>query len=86
MKDQKRLERYQRWKAVFDTPHGVSVLAELQKMCGQDQTSVVQSVVDGMIDPFYTLLREGRRSLWLDIQANLTEPPEIPEGQNEGED
>ncbi|MBE3145301.1 MAG: hypothetical protein IMZ61_15490 [Planctomycetes bacterium] len=80
MKDPKRLERYQRWKAVFDTTQGVSVLAELWKMCGQDQTSVVQSIVDGKVDPYYTLLKEGRRSIWIDIQANLTEPPEIPEG------
>ena len=85
MKDPKRLERYQRWKAVFGTHEGESVLEDLRKMTGQDETSAIQSITDGRIDPYYTLLREGRRSIWLDINKCLTEPPDLPEEDNEGE-
>ena len=83
MKDPIRLERFQRWTRLFSDRPGESVLAELKKMCGQDRTSLVQSVVDGKVDPFYTAFMEGRRSVWIDIQANLTEPPDIPEGADE---
>ena len=81
MKDPKRLERFQRWRAVFDEPAGRSVLDDLRKMCGQDFSSVALSQADGKVDPFYTMLREGRRSVWLDIEACLKEPPELPEGE-----
>jgi hypothetical protein len=86
MKDPKKLERYQRWRAVFGTQQGASVLTELKKMCGQNSSSAVQSVADGKIDPFYTLLKEGRRSVWLDIQNCMTEPKDMPKGENEGTD
>jgi hypothetical protein len=87
MKDPKRLERYQRWKAVFDTNEGQSVMSELRRMAGQDQINLVVSIVDGKADPFLTVYREGRRSMWIDIQLCLTEPPELPEGGvDEGED
>ena len=79
MKDPKRLERYQRWKAVFGSHEGESVLEDLRKMTGQDDTSLIQSIVDGKVDPFYTVFREGRRSIWLDIDKCLTEPPDLPE-------
>lgn len=84
MKDPKRLERYQRWFAVFGTQQGASVLSELKKMCGQNSSSAIMSN-DGRVDPFYTILKEGRRSIWLDIQKCLTEPPDITEGENEEE-
>jgi hypothetical protein len=83
MKDPIRLERFQRWTRLFSDRPGESVLTELKKMCGQDNTSAVQSVVDGKIDPYYTMLKEGRRSVWIDIEAILKEPPEIPEEVNE---
>lgn len=86
MKDPKRLERYQRWFAVFGTSQGQSVLADLRKMTGQDSTSLVQSVVTGQVDPYYTIFNEGRRSVFIDIQKNLTEPPDLPEGVDEGTD
>ena len=86
MKDPKRLERYQRWKAVFGSPEGASVLKDLRKMAGQDSQSLVQSIVDGKIDPFFTIFNEGRRSVWLDIDKCLTEPPDLPkEDVDEGE-
>ncbi|MFH1230566.1 MAG: hypothetical protein V1709_03625, partial [Planctomycetota bacterium] len=84
MKDPKRLERYQRWFSVFNTIQGQSILFDLKKMTGQDSTSLVQSIVDGKIDPYYTIFKEGRRSIYIDILATLTEPPEIPEGVDEG--
>ncbi len=84
MKDPKRLERYQRWKAVLDTTlEQLLVQGELERLCGQDSTSLVQSVVDGKVDPYYTIYREGRRSVWLDIKRYLTEPPDMPEGEDE---
>jgi len=86
MKDPIRLERCQRWTAVFNEKQGQSVLNDLKKMTGQDSTSIVQSVVDGKIDPFYTIFKEGRRSIWIDIQNALAEPPEIPEGEDAGTD
>ena len=86
MRDPKRLERYQLWINNFRGPSGQKVLEELKKMAGQDSTSLVQSVVDGKVDPYYTMYREGRRSVWLDIERNLMEPPDLPEGEDEGED
>ena len=83
MKDPRRLERFQRWMAVFEGTAGQSVLADLRKMCGQDSTSVAQSMIDGKLDPYYTVLKEGRRSIWLDIQAALTDPPELPEEEDD---
>jgi hypothetical protein len=85
MKDPKRLEKYQRWFEVFKTKEGQSVLYDLKKMAGQDFTTLVQSVTDGKVDPYYTVFNEGRRSFWLDIQHCLSEPPELPE-QKEGEE
>lgn len=86
MKDPKKLERYQRWKAVFGEPAGQSVLADLKKMAGQDSVSLVQSNVDGKIDPYGTMYREGRRSIWLDISEYLKEPPDIPEEGDDGDE
>lgn len=81
MKDPKRLERFQRWRAVFDTPAGKSVLDDLRKMCGQDAPTATLGARDGMIDPYCTLLKEGRRTVFLDIESCLREPPELPEGE-----
>lgn len=77
MKDPIRLERYQRWFAVFGTQQGKSVLEDLRKMTGQDKNSLC--LIQGNVDEFLTIFHEGRRSVWLDIQACLTEPPEIDE-------
>ena len=87
MKDPIRLERYQRWRAVFSTTEGESVLADLRKMTGQDSSTAMFSMVEDMLDPYRTILNEGRRTVWLDIQKCLTEPPDMPEGEvDEGED
>lgn len=83
-KDPVRLERYQRWQAVFGTKQGQSVLEDLRKMTGQDDSTAYLSE-SGRIDPYYTTLNEGRRTIWLDIQKALAEPPELPE-QTEGEE
>jgi len=79
MKDPKRLERYQLWVNNFTSESGQKVLGELKRMTGQDSTSLTQSIVDGKVDPYYTIYQEGRRSVWLDIERNLTEPPDMPE-------
>lgn len=82
MKDQKRFDRFQRWHATLkNTQAGQSVLADLEKMCGANKTSLVQSVVDGKVDPYYTAFMEGRRSIWIDILSVLTDPPDIPEDE-----
>jgi len=59
MKDQKRLERYQRWKSIFGSLEGESVLSDLRKMTGQDSQSLVLSSVDGKVDGFFTIFKEG---------------------------
>ena len=79
MKDPKRLERYQRWKSIFGSLEGESVLSDLRKMTGQDSQSLVLSSVDGKVDGFFTIFKEGRRSVWIDIDKCLTEPPDLPE-------
>jgi len=82
MKDQKRFDRFQRWHVTLkNTQAGQSVLADLEKMCGANKTSLVQSVVDGKVDPYYTAFMEGRRSIWIDILNVLTDPPDIPEDE-----
>lgn len=86
MKDPVRLERYQRWRAVFETQQGKSVLTDLRKMAGQDKHSLTLSVTDGKVDPYFTIFNEGRRSMWLDIDKCLTEPPEMPEEKDEDTD
>lgn len=78
MKDPIRMERYQRWRAVFDQVVGQSVLNDLKRMTGAEITSVMLDN-EGKVDAYQTLLKEGRRSVWLDIQGCLTEPPDIPE-------
>jgi hypothetical protein len=56
-------------------------------MTGQDSSTAMFSMVEDMLDPYRTILNEGRRTVWLDIQKCLTEPPDIPEGEvDEGED
>ncbi len=82
MKDPVRLERYQRWRAVFGTKQGQSVLEDIKKMTGQDVTTAFVAGNSG-VDPYYTILREGRRTIWLDIQKCLTEPPELPKEEGE---
>ena len=86
MKDPKRLERYQRWLAVFSTSQGQSVLADIMKMAGMGRTSLTLSIVDGKVDPYYTIFNDGRQSMVFDILKALEEPPEIPEGADEGSD
>jgi len=34
---------------------------------------------------FFTIFKEGRRSVWIDIDKCLTEPPDLPEDVDEGE-
>lgn len=85
MKDPVRLERYQRWKAVLGTQQGQSVLEDLKKMTGQDSTTAVLNALNE-VDSYGTILREGRRSIWLDIQNCLIEPPDLPEKDVDGSD
>ena len=85
MRDPIRLERCQRWKSVFETTQGQSVLEDLRKMTGADITSVMLDR-DGRVDSYHTILKEGRRSVWVDIRACLTEPPDVPAGAYEDAD
>ncbi|MDD5348416.1 MAG: hypothetical protein PHT59_07375 [Candidatus Omnitrophica bacterium] len=79
MKDPKRLEQFQLYHAVFGTTEGQAVLADIKKMCGYEETTLAQSIVDGKIDPYYTIHREGRRTVFIDILKRLTDPPDLPE-------
>jgi len=61
MKDQKRLERYQRWKSIFGSLEGESVLSDLRKMTGQDSQSLVLSSVDGKVDGVLYNIQRGEK-------------------------
>ncbi len=87
MKNPQRLEKYQRWMAVFGTTQGQSVLNDLRAICGYEQSSLNRSTADGKIDPFYMAAREGKRAVFIDILDTLKEPPDIPEPkEDEDED
>jgi len=46
------------------------VLNDLRKFCGADQPSI-RVGNNGVIDPYATAVAEGRREVWLRIQAQL---------------
>ena len=46
------------------------VLNDLRKFCGADQPSI-RVASNGVIDPYATAVAEGRREVWLRIQAQL---------------
>lgn len=68
----KRLER-QRVKdldALLEHDYGIRILARLYKACLSDKSAI--SVVDGVIDVNATMIAEGRRCVWLELERDLT--------------
>lgn len=73
------LGRRQAYRSVFrldeqGRPQGndvVNVLADLKRFCGADQPTVRISPVSKSIDPIAMAVAEGRREVWLRIQAHL---------------
>jgi hypothetical protein len=65
------LRRRSFYRATFDTPTGAHVLADLQRFCRANRTSISFSPVSGLIDSHAMAVAEGRREVWLWIQKNL---------------
>lgn len=73
------LGRRQAYRALFrldedGRPQGndaIAVLADLRRFCSADQSTITVSPVSRSIDRDAMLLREGRREVWLRIQAHL---------------
>lgn len=84
MKDKKRLEKYQRWMAVFGTKEGKSVLEDLSKMCGYEVGSIYTDI-NGLIDPTALAIQTGKRAVFTEIKRNLIEPADLPNGNDDDE-
>ena len=78
MKDPKKLELHQAYRQIPEI-----VLNDLRRLCNYENTTIVQSMVDGKIDPYGSMVQEGRRQIYLHVAGRLKEPPDIPE---EGEE
>jgi len=57
--------RSQAYKQTFSSPHAQRVLADLRRFCMADKTTFVPN------DPQASALGEGRREVWLRIQAHI---------------
>jgi len=68
-------DRYGDYIDTFSSLPGKRVLADLIRFCHGDLTTAVMSDVDGKIDPYYTVLNEGKRQVLLYIRQYMKEPP-----------
>ena len=68
---QRILRRRSHYRAVFRTPSGERVLADLKRFCRADSSSVMVSPQSGMIDTHAMAVNEGRREVWLRIATHL---------------
>ena len=66
-------ERHLKYKAVFESPVGVDILADLRRVCNADRTTIQTS---NHIDPYDVLRREGRREVFLYIEKMIADLPE----------
>jgi hypothetical protein len=55
------------YKAVFDTPEGKIVLADLIEFCHLQRSAVIRSVVTGAVDPYSVMQAEGKRDVLMRI-------------------
>jgi hypothetical protein len=83
MKNQDQMKKYQRWREVFGTEPGKLVLAEICRICGYDYHGI-NTDINGMVDPSMLAVNAGKRSVYLEIKKNLTEPKDLPEKTDEG--
>lgn len=59
------------YRATFNSPAGEHVLADLQRFCRANRTTITVSQQSGMIDTHAMAVAEGRREVWLRIQNHL---------------
>ena len=55
------------YKAVFDTPEGKIVLADLIDFCHLEKSAIIRSVVTGAVDPLSVAQAEGKRAVMIRI-------------------
>lgn len=60
------------YRRTFSTESGIRVLRNLAALCGQHQTSVCGSVVDGTLDMVGTMHNEAMRKVYLHVRQFLT--------------
>jgi len=65
------LRRRSHYRAVFGTPSGAQVLADLKRFCRAHASSVIVSPQSGMIDTHAMAVNEGRREVFLRIASHL---------------
>ena len=78
----RRLELWRAYSAVFGSPEGQRVLADLEAYC-HAFARLDARAQDGSIDPLSLAVLEGRRQVWLHILARCREPAP-PRSQEEG--
>jgi len=71
--DKKRQELRYAYKRVFQSDDGKTVLADLRAFCGQDKSSVCSSAPN----PYQTFESEGKRRVFLRINAMLKEDKNV---------
>lgn len=52
-------------------PEAIPVLKDLEKYCGGKKSGVLVNQISGNIDPLAMAVAQGRREVWLRIQAML---------------
>lgn len=65
------LKRRSHYRAVFNTPAGEKVLADLRRFCRAHASSVIVSPQSGVIDTHAMAVNEGRREVFLRIVSHL---------------
>ncbi|MFA5340792.1 MAG: hypothetical protein WC332_03345 [Clostridia bacterium] len=53
------------------------------RICGYDYHGITTDI-NGMVDPSMLAVNAGKRSVYLEIKKNLTEPKDLPEKTDEG--
>lgn len=84
MKNDKRVEIYQKYTRVFGTDEGRWVLNHIvNTICRYEQSELNIFSIDGKIDPYNMAARCGKRSAAIDILDCLKDVPELPDDTNE---
>lgn len=52
-------------------PDAVAVFADLKRFCRVDRSTLVVSPITRVVDTHATMLAEGRREVWMRLQAHL---------------
>lgn len=62
-------ERRKAYRIVFGSVAGQAVLRDLAEFCRANRSSLTPSQ-QGSVDPYLTIAMEGRREVWLRIEAH----------------